>query len=310
MISFMSTKMQILIDVLPSSAEATASYFLKLKADWQERLRQEKIYVTREGEREEFISFDEFLHEVGIEPVSLEDDLAKRRLAEQLVSRYDYVIQRMGYETLTLRRDKQNKKIIWRRRLCGIVLESVFDDPYPEHVNLVAVDRFDQVARVFPSSACAVVGQYEFQSYALDRLPTRPLVATNFQPTSDLVILSYRSPEGESLTVPQFIEHFTMSIMANVFALIDHGFLESEISVTVGNDGSCQIGEGEPGTQLFISPARIEDDVVRDEILRCVTEAWERMITGQLDPIAVAQAKARNRYATKRAIMRALLAPD
>lgn len=166
---YVDDNLQVLIDVLPSSFDEAASFFLGLKEQLQHRLQQEKIYVTKEASKEEFISFDEFLEEAGIEPVSQSDIVAKKRITEQLLSRYDFVMQRLGYETITLRRDKNAKKIIWVRRLCGIVLESVIEDPYPEEVQIVAADQFDRLARVFASNPYAIIGNYEFQSALLHK---------------------------------------------------------------------------------------------------------------------------------------------
>src|SRR6185369_4921067 len=52
---------ELIVDAVPSSNSESEAFFAKLKADLCDRLKQEKIYLTREEKREEFISFDEFL---------------------------------------------------------------------------------------------------------------------------------------------------------------------------------------------------------------------------------------------------------
>ena len=299
--------LQLLIDAVPSSAEESARFFAQLKERLQTRLRQEKIYITKQSSKQELLSFDEFLRDVGIEPAIHGDASAKRRLTEQLVARADFVLQRLGYQTITLRRDHTTKTILWERRICGLTLESVFNDPYPADISLVAADQIERLATLLDSDAFAIIGHYEYQFYALEQRAFRPLARSQLEPRADFQVISYVSPGGEPLTVAQFVEHFTMSIAANLFALRDHGYLSREITINVGSDGSMQVGEGYLGTQLFMSPASIPDKPVQEEILRCVAEVCEKLDDGALDPISVQQAKALNAYILKRAFMKRYL---
>lgn len=171
---YIDKNLQVLIDALPMSSEESASYFVGLKGDLQTRLKQEKIYVTKEVSKEEMISFQEFFAEIGVEAEVASDDKAKRQLAQQFVSRLDFVMQRLGYQTLSIRRDRQAKKVTWERLLCGIRLTSVLDDPYPDDVTIFAADQIEHHAsNLFSDSACVVIGHYEFQRYAVERQPIR-----------------------------------------------------------------------------------------------------------------------------------------
>lgn len=296
---------QVLIDALPLSTEESASYFVGLKAELQSRLRQEKIYVTKESSKEEMISFEEFFDEVGIEAEVVGDDKAKIRLARQMVGRLDFVMHRMGYETLAIRRDRVAKKIIWERQLCGIRLVSVLDDPYPDDATIFAADQLERVTRHLFTDNCVVIGHYEFQRFAVDRLPIRPFVKSTIKVTAGFQMTGYLSQDGqEELTVRQFVERFTMSVVANLMVLRDHGFRPNEISINVGSDGSMQVTKGELGTYLFYVPAPIPDKEVQLEILRCVGECCDMLDDGTLDPLSVMQAKAMNQYVLKRAFLR------
>jgi hypothetical protein len=305
---YVDENLQLLIDAVPVNPAESASFFSRLKDDLRQRLHQEKVYVTKQGAKEELLSFDEFLGEVGIDPSVHGDTTAKRRLATRMVSRVDLVVQRLGYETVTLQRDRATKKILWERRICGLTLRSVFDDPYPGDVVVVAADQIERLGALLAGEdSFALVGHYEYQFYALDKHPFRPLVPSTLEPRPEFKIVTYLSPDGRPLTVARFVEHFTMSIAANLFALRDHGFQPSEISINVGSDGSAQITKGPLGTQVMVCPAAIPDEPVQHEIIRCVGEVTKQMENGTLDPIAVQQAKATNAYVLKRAFMKQFL---
>jgi hypothetical protein len=289
--------LQVLIDALPLSTEESASFFVGLKAELQSRLRQEKIYVTKESSKEEMISFGEFFSEVGVEADIGSDEKAKVRLAQRMVGRLDFVMQRMGYETLAIRRDREANKIIWERRLCGINLVSVLDDPYPDNAIIFAADQLEHIARHLFTENCVVIGHYEFQRYAVDRLPIRPFVKSTINVTPDFQMTGYLSQDKqERLSVRQFVERFTMSVVANLMVLRDHGFFPDEICINVGRDGSMQATQGKLGTYLFYVPAPIPDKEVQEEILRCIGECCDKMDDGTLDPFSTQQAKAMNEY--------------
>lgn len=296
---------QVLIDALPLSTEESASFFVNLKAELQSPLRQEKIYITKESSKEEMISLDEFFEEVGVELDVLGDEQNKIRLAQQMVGRIDFVMQRMGYETLAIRRDRSSRKIIWERKLCGIRLVSELDDSYPDDATIFAADQLEHVTRHLFAENCIVLGHYEFQHYAVDRLRIRPLVRSTINVTSDLQMTGYLGPDGrEKLTVRQFVERFTMAVVANLMVLRDHGFRPNEIRINVGRDGSMQVTQSELGNYLFYVPAPIPDKNVQLEIIRCINECCAMLENGTLDPLSVLQAKAMNQYIMKRAFLR------
>ena len=301
---YIDKNLQVLIDALPLSSDASALYFADLKAELQTRLGQEKIYVTKESSKEELISFDEFLGEVGIEADSAASDKTKRRLAEQIVSRLDFVMQRMGYETLSIRRDPVAKKIVWERRLSGIRLVTRLDDPYPDDAVVFAADQLDHHVQNMFNDNCVVIGHYEFQRYAVERQPIRPFVKSTINPSPNFKCLEYLSPQGERLNVRQFVERFTMSIVTNLAVLRDHGFLSGEITINVGSDGSLQVTKGRLGNYVMYQPGYIPDKEVQMEILRCVRECCTRFDEGTLDPFSLQQAKALNQYMLKCALLR------
>ena len=100
-------------------------------------------------------------------------------------------------------------------------------------------------------------------------------------------LLGYLCQEGERINVRQFVERFTMAVVANLVVLRDHGFFPEEIKISVGSDGSLQIAKGPLGTYLFYVPASIPDKPVQLEILRCVRECCAQLDEGTLDPFSL-----------------------
>lgn len=106
---YIDKNFQILIDTIPSNIEDSSNFFNSLKEKLCTLLRQEKIYITKETTKEEFLTFDEFFNEVGLQTYYTKDSTEKKRLAEQLISRRGFILQRLGYETTVLRRDSDTQ---------------------------------------------------------------------------------------------------------------------------------------------------------------------------------------------------------
>ena len=122
---------------------------------------------------EEFISYDEFFDEVGMEINNL--DMKKKILVSQIIKQQKFIIQRLGYETTYLHRDREKKKIIWERKICGIIIKSEFEDFYPDEMILVAADQFEKLGDAIydprtKNKYIVVIGHYEYQNYILKNL--------------------------------------------------------------------------------------------------------------------------------------------
>lgn len=305
---YIDKNFQILIDTIPSNVEDSSNFFNSLKEKLCVLLRQEKIYVTKETTKEEFLTFDEFFNEVGLQTYYTKDGTEKKRLAEQLVSRRDFILQRLGYETTVLHRDSDTQKIIWERKLCGVTLKSTLDDPLPKGIKILAADQIDALGdALIGEVSFAIIGHYEFQSYILEKIKYRPLVKAEIDESAIEDNFQYLSPSGKPFSVKRFVEEFTMTIFSHYITLREEGFLKEEIGVTVGKDGSLQIGSNNYGNFMFYSPAIIPHQLVIDEIIRRLQNAKELYEKNELDPIAVLQAKAKNRYIFNRAILRKIL---
>ncbi len=119
----------------------SSKFFTKIKKSLKERLNQKKIYITKETAKQEFISFDEFFEEIGIQYSSSNNLNEKRNIARELISKQEFILQRLGYETICLKRKDDTKKIIWEREICGIKIKSEFDDVFPSQIKLVPADQ-------------------------------------------------------------------------------------------------------------------------------------------------------------------------
>ncbi len=305
--TYIDKNYQIMIDVVPDHLEDSSKFFAALKQDLQTRLYQEKIYITKQDSKQEFLSFLEFFDEVGVHAQSHDLRQEAAELAKKLAGNLDFVLQRLGYETTALRRDHEQKKIIWERKLCGIKIRSEFDDSYP-NVNIIAADQLLDIGNAMLSrNPFLLIGTYEFQFYILDKKRPRSLVEVSDTIIKSIKHTNFISQSGEPLSAKAFIECFTMSVFVNGLILRDEGFLQNEIKFSVGGDGSLQIGESELGNIMLCCPAVIPEQVMQKEILRCLSTAINLLETNTIDPIAVLQAKAKNNYIFKRAFVRSML---
>lgn len=296
---------QVLIDSVPDDTADSAKFFSNLKKELQERLAQEKIYVTKQDSKQELLSFDEFFKEVGVQVESADLQKEANQLAKRMAQNFSFILQRLGYQTSVLRRDTARKMILWERRICGIKLTSEFNDTLPDGIRVIAADQFEKLGKALASGEpLAIIGSYEFLFYILDTSRHRCLVeASNIQ-SQDYPNPYCFSPLGEPLSVNRFVEEFTMSLIANWVVLREEGFLPEELKTSVGSDGSLQWSTTPGKSVLLHSPASIPDKEVQLEVIRCLGIALNLYETNSADPIAILQAKARNFYFLKRGIVR------
>lgn len=305
--TYIDKNYQIMIDAVPDQIEDSSKFFATLKQDLQTRLRQEKIYITKHDSKQELLTFPEFFDEVGVHACSHDLKQEAAKLAKKLVGSLDFVLQRLGYETTALRRDHEQKKIIWERKLCGIKIRSEFNDSYP-NVNIIAADQLLDIGNAMLSRIpFLLIGTYEFQFYILEKKRPRSLVEVSDTIINSIKNTNFISQTGDPLSAKAFIEEFTMSVFVNFLILRDEGFLQNEIKINVGGDGSLQSGESELGNILLHCPAVIPEQIMQNEIMRCLSTAINLSETNTIDPIAVLQAKAKNNYIFKRAFVRSTL---
>ena len=300
--------LELIIDVASTDSAATERFFAKYKSDLALHLGQSKIYLTREQSKTEVLSYDEFFKEVGLEIALGATDSEKNRIARSAISNASFLLSRMAYETTMLRRDSARGVILWERQICGLRLQSEHVDDHPGS-RLVAADRIDHyVEWLKQPSDVVVIGDWEFQKFALTGRPFTPLVEANVPTGIEFKLREYLSQRGEPISHKHFIEEFTMNILCSVMALRDEGFLPHEIAVSVGSDGSLQWTTDEGARRVvFHCPAPIPDVPIQREILRCVGIAIDALFQDELSLLGVQQAKALHRYVFKRAVVRLVL---
>lgn len=296
--------LQLIIDIFPFKQGDSTLYFTQLKDNLKKKFDQEKVYITKTNNKEEFISFDEFINEFGIENPSFNDKNQKRELVEQLINRQDFILQRLSYNTISLKRNKERNKIIWERKICGIKIISEFDDNLPIDIKIIPADKIDELGRAITNSkSFAVIGHYELQNYILEKIKFHPLINVNLNDELANQLI-FTDQEGNAISVKNFIEYFTMTIFNNYLVLKDEGFRRDEISINVGHDGSFQIGKSQIGKIILLSQAIIPQKEIILEIIRCIDEVIELFEKNELDHIPILQSKARNHYLFKRAFVR------
>ncbi len=303
-IMYSDDSLTVIIDALPIDRVSSQRFFETLKHQLVEELRQQKIYVTLTATRSELITIDEFLTEMGVEVDAMVSD--RVALAKNLAGHVDIVRVRAAYETTLLRRLDGRRQIQWERRFCGVKVVSLFDDPYPAHTRLLAADRVSDFTPFWEgrlAEAYAVIGDHEFQRHLVrgDSLTALVSVALPADVTDTFI-----SPAGGSITARRFVEEFTGAIVVGYIALREEGFLTHEIAISVGRDGSLQIGERADGKGkvVLVSPASIQNPSIQEEIIRCVGVGCADYESGTSNQLALAQAKAMHRSVMKRAAAR------
>lgn len=303
--TYVDKNYQILIDAVPNGSSDSSAFFVELKESLQRRLKQEKIYVTKQDSKEELLTFNEFFLEMGLLVTAEDPHNQAKSVVQTLAANFAFVEQRLGYETLLLRRDVSREKVIWERKLCGITLRSEFNDTLPTNINIVAADQYDRLgAALLGEHPVAIIGSYEFLLYTLDRTNPRCLIEVDrfdFTKYSDPYT---RSPSGKLIDVKTFIEEFTAGVFIGCLVLREEGFLPKELTVNVGADGSMQRGANDARSMLLVSPAVIPEIAVQQKIIECLGQALEAYEKNSIVPIALAQAKAKNGYFLKRSIVR------
>ena len=302
---YLDKNIVIIIDV-PVKYHGTASaFFMELKDELMKELRQEKIYITKENEKSELLSFNEFLQELGFEVASGQKQPLTQDNIEKLIKESNIVNRRLSYKTLNLIRDKKSRKIIWEREILGIKIETKIDDNYPQNAVILPADGLEKYfSEELVGKNIIIIGDYEYQSYILDKEKRRYVIGApqNFS--------KYDKGDKEPLYGPhdwhgllrtsEFIPTFVEQIFVNYIILREMGVSKDKIMINVGSDGSMQAGE----PYLLICPAIIPDTETQEVILDYVKKAADIYENGSIDEIALMQAKVMNRYNEKKALLK------
>jgi hypothetical protein len=301
------TNFEVIIDISPFEKVNAEEYFFSLKENLRAKLKQEKIYLKRTRAEEEVLNFDEFFEEMGLTTIGGETEGEKRELAQKCVDQTKQIIERLGYKTLLIQRDERNKKIIWEREICGLILKDEFQDTFPEGVKIFAADQIDEISNVIIRKRdFGILGQYEFQNYIIAKFNYRPLVKSVIDEEAINTDFQFFSPNLEPISLKTFVEDIVATIFTNYIILREEGASEDEISIVVGKDGSTQKVLSKEGF-LMLVPAVIPFPIVIKEIVRCLEIALRKYEKNELDRIGILQAKAKNKYILKRAQVRKAL---
>jgi hypothetical protein len=303
--SYNDQNLQLIIDTIMPEAD-TQAFFVALKRKLEALLSQQKIYITLQASKQELLTFEEFFSEAGLEHGSSREWVDQRRLAEKIVKTWDFALQRLQYETTVLTRDVARNKIVWERRLCGILLRSEWDDNLPRDIRIIAADQVDKISHALVNEEAGVllIGHYEYQGFILDKHDYRPIVRAEADHLDPKDGFRFVSQLGESISCSRFIQDFTGSVVCNYAALREEGFTQEEITISIGRDGSLQEGNKGMCRVICYVPARIPYEAVIQEVFKNVEEGVELYDTSDLDPVAFLQAKAKNRHIFTRAQIR------
>jgi len=300
--TFVDKSIKIIVDVPVEDRNLSSSFFIKLKEELMKELKQDKVYVVLEDSKSELLSVNEFLQELGFEIPSDQLLSLTQENINKLVVESNILRRRLGYKTLCLERKKKSGKILWEREVLGIKLKTEIEDKFPKDAVVLSADTLEKYfTEDFFGKPLIVIGDYEYQSYILDKEKQRYIIGDpmNFREfDKDGEEPFYRSHLWHGkLRTSEFIPTFTGQVLVNYILLRELGI--SDIKINVGSDGSMQIG----GSKLLFCPAPIPDERVQKIILENINKAIEMYENGTIDEIALMQAKVKNRYNEKKAMM-------
>lgn len=293
---------QIIVDVPIKDHKKTTAFFINLKDELRKELRQHKIYVTFENGATELLSVNEFLQELGFEIDSNQRQSLTQNDVQRIVEQSDKVKTRSGYQTLSLTRNTELKTIVWERQILGTKLCTSIDDHFPPDAVILSADNLEQYfnKETF-GKPLIVVGDYEYQSFILDKEKRRYIVG---EPEKfSAYDLGDEEPKffhewHRVLRTPQFIVTYVEELLVNYIILRELLPPKERIIMNVGSDGAMQSGGG----LLLRCPAYIPRKEVQTAILDAFIKAKDLYENGTIDQIALMQAKVLNKYNEKKAM--------
>jgi len=302
---FIDRNIQIIVDVPIKDHKRTTAFFLNLKDELREELKQHKIYVTFESGASELLSVNEFLQELGFEVSSDQPQPLTQDEVRRLIEQSDRIRERSGYYTLSLARNAELKNIVWEREILGTKLCTTVEDNYPSNTIILSADKLEDYFKEDTfGKPLVVVGDYEYQSFILDKERRRYIVG---DPASfskydkgDLEPLYGPHAWHGTLRTSEFIPTYVEELLINYIILRELGTRRDRILMNVGSDGSAQ----SVGDLRLLCPAVIPDQDIQKAILDNFIKAKKMYESGTIDKIALMQAKVMNRYNEKGALIK------
>jgi hypothetical protein len=299
---FTDRNIQVIVDVPIKDHKRTTAFFLNLKDELREELKQHKIYVTFENRASELLSVNEFLQELGFEINSNQRQSLTQDDIRRLIEQSDKVQTRSGYRTLSLRRDTESKTLVWEREILGRKLCTRIEDNYPNDAVILSADNLEQYFKTDTfGKPLVVIGNYEYQSFILDKERRRYIIgppeALSAYDKGDEEPKFFHEWHG-ALRTSQFIVIYVEQLLVDYIILRELVAQKERIIMNVGSDGAMQSG----GRLLLHCPAHIPRKEVQMAILDGFIEAKNSYEKGTIDEIALMQAKVLNRYNEKKAM--------
>ena len=299
---FTDRNIQVIVDVPIKDHKRTTAFFLNLKDELGEELKQHKIYVTFENGASELLSVNEFLQELGFEINSSQRQSLTQDDIRRLIERSDKVQTRSGYRTLSLTRNTESKILVWEREILGTKLCTKIEDNYPNNAFILSADNLEQYFKTDTfGKPLVVIGNYEYQSFILDKERRHYIIG------HPEVFSAYDKGDEEpkffhewhgALRTSQFIVIYLEELLVNYIILRELVAQKERIIMNVGSDGAMQSGGG----LLLRCPAHIPRKEVQTTILDGFIKAKNLYENGMIDEIALMQAKVLNRYNEKKAM--------
>ncbi len=154
------------------------------------------------------------------------------------------------------------------------------------------------------SSLADLLQNVEFIPHLIDYQSTVPIDIVDFPSSLNDKESSYLSQRGDSISLKEFANQFSLSVFCNFLVLKSEGFDEKEIKINDGSDGSLVIGEKGNKLTIFHVPAMIDNTTLQKYILELIQSTIELYNKGKLKYSIVESAKEDNRFFYKKSQIR------
>lgn len=268
-------------------------FMLDLKNELQKELLQEKIYIKKEKEIEELLSTSEYFEEIGID-INEEDIKKISRLdLKNIVENTELTIHRTGYKTIIILRSKEERKIIWKREILGVQIETTLDDIYGKNTIIIGPDQLGLLnPEEVKEKDIIVLGWNEIEGPS-SKIPTDIWIAE--VPKDEIERFGYFDQKRNPISRFEFLKSFTDSVIIDALILKILTPENGEIQSVIGNGGCLQFNE----RLCTYIPCYDLNETDSHVILKMAKEAINKIEENKVEYIKLIKAKIVNNYQKK-----------
>jgi hypothetical protein len=268
-------------------------FMLDFKDELQKELSQEKIYIKKEGDVEELLKLSEYFDEIGIDIKGVDIQNMPKSDLRVIVENAELIFNRTGYKTIIIQRIEEEKKILWKREILGIQIETKLDDIYGEDSIIIGPDQIGLLdPEVVHGKEIIVLGWKEIEG-PYTKIPMDIWITD--VPDGEIDKYGYFDQKRNAISRHEFLKSFADSIIINSLILKILIPKDGKIQIVVGNGGCLQFYK-RFATYIPCYNLNEKDSHV---IINMVKEAMKRIDTDNIEYIKLVKAKIVNNYQKK-----------